>query len=530
VRIAITISLLLISAAGFAQSGEVDQTFGNAGEQIYDIDDLDKLHGLIKDDGGNIYFYGGVSDNQGGIYPFDFFVGKMFPNGQLDLSFGSNGYLRGDFPNHEICFFQNAALADDGIIFMGNGRNFGQTDTNNFYLTKVDWTGQVDVSFANGGFFTDSLLGIYNTPGSVIVDSESKVVFCGSSTDFQSTYVEYPFVGRLNPDGSRDSTFGQTGILLYDYYGNTIIDGMHVPDYPDRHGDGAYLDELIEINDNYFLIGKLTTTSYNQLHMMSFNKSGDFNADFVAQGLYPLQIDPGSNHQITDIQKKDSMVYMALHTSGNLYANQQIILPVTEKGLVQDVIAFEHESQDERSNFFLFHNEQLVVGGYSEEKDNTIPGHFSDEMVAYVLNSDGNFQNDFGLDGRFSYQSSNTDFEQGVDDAVISNGSLVLGGYANRIDGDNVTDFLFVSTVLEEDLQITEEPEDSRLYPNPSKGFFFVPENATALNCYSLDGKQIFYERQGRQVLLSNNFQGVLLVTFELNTKVFSKKIVITEQ
>lgn len=490
-----------------AQSGLLDVTFGQNGEVVIDVDDLDRVQGIVSDEFDNIYFYGGVSESQGGIYPFDFFIGKLFADGTIDYSFGDNGFLRGDFPDHEISIFKKACMSQDGIILIGNAKNFGQTDTNNFYLAKVSLDGTIDTSFANSGFFTDTLLGIYNTPGSVIVDSDEKIVFCGSTTDFQSTYVEYPFVGRLLQDGQRDLSFGQIGIILYDYYSNNLVDAFHIPDHAERHGEGAYLDELIEIENNYFLAGKFTNTSFDQIHLMSFTKQGTFNPDFVAQGLYSLQIDPGSNHQINDIEKLDTMLYIAMSTTGALFEHQQLLIPVSMNGYVESPIHFEHSEQEEQTNFLEVHHEMILMGGYSEEMDNGIPGHFSDQFVCYAVDQNESFTPNFGNNGRFTYHSSALDFEQGAIDGVIVNQKLILAGYANRIDGANVTDFMLVSVVIEDDLEIQEKQPHEHVYPNPTTGHFRIPNNATDVNCWTTDGTAVPFEQtpNGAIEILSEN-------------------------
>ena len=512
----------------FSQSGLIATVFGSQGELILDIDDQDKLQGIVKDDVGNIYFYGGVANYQGGVYPFDFFIGKLFQDGQLDQSFGTDGYLRGDFPNHEISIFENACVVDDGVVLIGNAANYNQVDTNTFYAAKVNFDGEIDLTWGNSGFFTDTLLGMFNSPGSVIQDSEGKIVICGSTTDFESTYVEFPFIIRLGSDGIIDSTFGQTGIILFDYYDNELVNAFHLVDHFERHGEGAYLDELIEIDDNYFLAGKFTNTSFDQIHVMSITKNGEFNPNFVAQGLYPIQIDPGSNHQLYDIVKKDSMVYMSLTTTGLLYGGKQVVLPISASGNIYQEIVIECNDYDEYSRFIDFNNDIMIVGGFSEVLGNGLPGHFSDRFVCNAMKSDYTLESTFGENGSFVYQSSIVDIEQGAEDMILLEDIGVLGGYANRVIGDNVTDFMFVAFSLSNELQIEENEFLHLIYPNPTKGVINIPNGAQNVFCFDAGGRPVFFESLNEHTIeLKKGVTGIITIQYTVQNESFFNRVVV---
>src|SRR5690606_36894317 len=110
----------------------------------------------------------------------------------------------------------------------GQGLNATSLDTFAIFIGKLTLDGEIETTFANAGFYTGEFLGTYNTAGSVLVDTENKIVYCGTTTDDQGTQVEYPLIGRLNSDGTPDSTFGNTGIVVWDIYGGTLVDAMEI--------------------------------------------------------------------------------------------------------------------------------------------------------------------------------------------------------------------------------------------------------------------------------------------------------------
>ncbi|MEO9533891.1 MAG: T9SS type A sorting domain-containing protein [Crocinitomicaceae bacterium] len=492
------IILTFISTAALSQGGSLYSPFGVNGQCSIDIDDLDDLTVLLKDDFGNTYFCGSTSENLIGTYPFDVCIGKLTPSGELDLSFGNNGIFRSDFPNHTISSLKGACLNENGIYFIGNAVNENQLDSSDFFVGKINLDGQIDVNFANNGFFTSQLLGAYNTPGNVLIDSEERLVFCGSTTEETTTYVEYPFIGRLTANGTLDTTFGTTGIVIWDYYEGNLVNGISVLNSQDRHGEGAYANEIIEINNNYFIAGKFVGTAFEQLHIWSMTKEGELNPNFVSQGPYIYQLDPGYNHLPTNMVYDGQSIYLSIVTDGSFYNGKQLIQKIDTSGTLLDLHSFEHMNYDSQSLFLKNWNGELYVGGYSKESTNTTPGHHSDQFLLYALDTSFNIMSDFGQDGYFESELSWGDEELGAEDFIIHDGFGVIGGYHNNLIGNNITDFVFMGVNMDENLEnYNLDNSTFQIFPNPASSLITIEHSAPiqSIEILSLDGRRIqFYE------------------------------------
>lgn len=496
-----------ISCSLWAQSGTLKTDFGQNGKLSLDIDDLDDLVGILKDDQGNNYLYGNTSDNLGGVYPYDFFFAKMNEFGELDLNFGTDGIFRADFPGFSTCSVNKAYIHSTGIFFIGQGINSTSLDTFALFVSKITLDGEIDTNFANSGFYTQDFLGTYNTAGSILVDTEDKVVFCGSTTDDQGTLVEYPILGRLELNGDPDSTFGTTGIIAWDYYAGSLVDLMYVENSnePSRHGDGMYLTEIVEVNNAYFATGKFQGTANTELNYMSIGKDGLFNPNFLTTGPYIYQLDPGYNHSVSDIEYLNSSIYLSLYTDGSLYGGKHLIQKLDTTGVQQDLLVFEQAGYDLRVNYLEGWNNKLFYGGYHLDQNNAGPGYFSDDFSLNCLD-----QTDQPIQTFNFIENMSSSDELGAKGVALHANYGILGGFMNNLVGQNYTDIALMAFDLNSNLTIEESSNEFHFYPNPTDGIlnFAIPVNGN-YQITDVSGKLISEgEISGNQLDLSHLASG----------------------
>lgn len=454
--------LIFFPALLFGQSGELITSFGNQGKLILDIDDLDDLVGLCSDESENTIFFGNTSENLIGEYPYDIFIGKLNSNGELDANFANQGIFRADFPSHSISSIEKAVYHSSGIYFLGKGRNPSSSDSSTLYVGKLNLDGSLDLNFADNGYFTDPFLGAYNTPGSLIIDQEDRIVFCGSTTDDQGTLVEYPLIGRLNLDGSPDLSFGTTGVIVWDYHQGVLIDYMHVNPHQDRHGEGLYLNEILEINNTYFVCGKYLLGSFSQVHYMSITEDGEMNPNFISPGPINFQADPGYNNYITSSAFDGEHIYLGMLTDGELYNGKQLLQKVDTNGVLSSLTVVEEEGNDLQTKFVKSWNNRIFIGGYDLSDENIGPGVHSDKFTFQGLDSNLEQLSDFNFQESISLNE-----EQGAEDLVLYNDHAIIGGYSNDLSGSNITDLIFMSFKMNEDVSIEENELSLKVYPNP---------------------------------------------------------------
>ena len=490
----IIIAFCFLQTLSFAQNGTVDSDFGVEGELHLDIDALDELEGLLTDPDGNTYFYGHSSEDLDGIYPFDIIIGKIDPNGQLDLTFGEDGLFRDDFPGYSISSLTHAVWDTSGIYFLGHGRNNGELNENGFFIGKINLDGDLDLSFGEDGFYTSDFMGTYNTAGSLIMDSNAKVVFCGATTNDVATGLEYPMVGRLNQNGVPDSTFGTTGVVVWDYFEEVVVDLMDLPLYFDRHGEGGYFTEIIEVNDSYFCSGYFQNSAHTQMYIAKLSNSGSFSSDFVAPMPYPYQVETGVNHFTEDLDFFEDHIYLSFRVYGFEYGTSFTIQKLDTTGEVLNTYAIEYEGNYSYIKGLEFYEGNPYVTGYTVDIDNVAPGHASDDFMLYSLNQNFNPHKPFGTNGFVKYHFPFDD-EQGAEDLIYSNNRFVVGGYVNNVHSGNYTDLAFLGVKVDPTNGIEKEEKESLiLYPNPTQNTFQVKGNGQInfdYEIYNLSGKKL---------------------------------------
>lgn len=502
--------VLLLGNFLHAQNGTLKNNFGSQGKLSVDIDDLDHLVGLLKDDQNNTYFYGNTSDYQGGNYPLDIFFGKMDEYGDLDPSFGTNGIVRLDFPGFEKSTINKAAFHNSGIYFIGQGANNSSPDTFALWIGKINLDGSTDLNFAQNGFFTSQFLGTYNTAGSIIIDTDDKVVFCGSTTDDQGTLVEYPLMGRLNLNGDPDSTFGNTGLIVYDYYQDSILDASELPaGQPMRHGDGAYSSELVEINNSYFAAGKFVGISYSQLNVMSITKAGTSNPNFLSSGPLVFQVEAGYNHFLNEIAFNGSKVLLGFETQGSLYGHHLIQI-VDTTGFIENYIDMETTGFFMRTKFVKLWNDRLFVGGYHLDQNNVAPGYHSDVAQVYCLDNQMQQIPSFNFN-----EDLNPNEELGAEDLVLHNSFGIVGGYMNNIVDTNTTDLFFMAFEVNDELSVLEQSNDFKVYPNPTTDFIKSSSIIGTYQLISMSGEVVMEGIADHEIDLSRIDSGTYLLLLD---------------
>ena len=178
----------------FTPDGKLDKSFGNAG--IYAGPSVGFAYRLVPTDDGGLLVLGTDSKTT----PATFLM-KLTGAGQIDRSFGQDGFVYGSFAR---C---TPRLQNDGSIFVG------QTD---FSILKLLSNGVPDLSFGNSGVLANQT-GMPLLLQDFLRQTDGKFVLAGalflSSDPFpgrvNSKYQ--PVLARYMQDGTLDTTFGDHG-------------------------------------------------------------------------------------------------------------------------------------------------------------------------------------------------------------------------------------------------------------------------------------------------------------------------------
>lgn len=466
-RIPATIAFFFIVLFPYAQNGSLQTSFGLGGKVIVDIDDLDELTCLLKDESGNTFFCGQSSEAVSGTYPFDFVIGKMDAEGDLDASFGTEGILRGDFPDHEISSISDAVWDTSGIYFIGRGNNPSVLDTNGFFIGKAKLDGTIDTDFADNGFYTSEFMGSYNTVGGIMIDSEGRIVFCGSTTHDEGTLLEYPLIGRLFQNGIPDSTFGTTGVVVWNYYDGILVDLFELPVNYLKHGEGGYLTDIAQVGNDYLVSGHFQSSALTQLHIMKISPQGEFSEEFFTPGPYVYSIKPGASHFISDMEVIEDKVYLSYTTPFSVYEGSFHFQLLDTNGLSIGMKTFDLEGYQTTVKAMEVYEGNPYVGGYARKNENDNPGYLSDDFLMLSFDQEMELIAPFGEDGIFQENMETTD-ELGLEDLLFNQTHFVLGGYMNNVSASNFTDLAFMAVQVDETNSILSmDSEEVKIYPNP---------------------------------------------------------------
>jgi uncharacterized delta-60 repeat protein len=196
--------------------GTLDTTFGRGGKVRTDFPGLAAVPSsvVIQSDGKIVV--------AGGAFPLFTFLGnfelvRYNPNGSLDRSFGNGGIVTTTFPEGSYAF--DVALQPDGkIIAAGTvfvDFNPGDISDTDFALARYNSDGSLDTTFGNGGTLMTDFFGNEDDAFSVLIQPDGKIVAVGSANN-PASYYDFAAVRYLS-NGTIDTTFGVAGKVSTDF-------------------------------------------------------------------------------------------------------------------------------------------------------------------------------------------------------------------------------------------------------------------------------------------------------------------------
>ncbi len=191
-------------------AGGLDTDFGAAKNGFSQIDT-----------GTHEYAFASVADAQGRLVVtgeryngagYDIMSARFAANGTIDTSFGADGkgFINQLSGGSENAFGWHLALQPDGKILIGGAAP--AASTRDFALVRTSDTGQLDPTFGTQGK-TQVNVGV-DRMWRIRLDSKGRIVFVGVADSGAATRG---VAGRLLPDGSIDASFGNNGVVLFDF-------------------------------------------------------------------------------------------------------------------------------------------------------------------------------------------------------------------------------------------------------------------------------------------------------------------------
>jgi uncharacterized delta-60 repeat protein len=171
-------------------SGSIDSSFGVGGLVTSDFGANDSAYAVAVQSDGRIVAAGTVHTPAGGN---DFGLVRYMPDGSLDTSFGSGGFVTIDFGLTSASNDHARALVIDssGRIVVAGYAHRGAN--NDFAMARLNTDGSLDMSFGTGGKVVTHFMN-HDQANAMALQSDGKIVLAGIiNNDFG--------VARYNPDG-----------------------------------------------------------------------------------------------------------------------------------------------------------------------------------------------------------------------------------------------------------------------------------------------------------------------------------------
>src|SRR5205814_3777910 len=133
----------------------------------------------------------------------DYAAIHLLANGQLDTSFGTNGWAQIDMGGEYEIAYGVAVQSDGKIVLAGETLDF-DTGSDDFGVARLTSSGHLDSSFGSSGFVFTDFGGEFDQAASVSIQSDGKIVVSGvASVGGHSRFA----IARYCSNGNLDSSF-----------------------------------------------------------------------------------------------------------------------------------------------------------------------------------------------------------------------------------------------------------------------------------------------------------------------------------
>ena len=333
-------------------------------------------------------------------------------DGDLDTSFGTGGKVVTSFLGQDD-FVRSIAIQSDGKIVVAGETKNGTYDE--FALARYNPDGTLDTSFGNSGgkMITNS-----NNNGdharSVAIQSDGKIVLAGAGDNTgNDDFALY----RYNTDGSLDSSFGTGGKVF------TAV------------GSGNDFAYSVAIQTD----GKIVVAGYSNqdFALVRYNTDGSLDTSFGTGGKVTTEVGSGTARAYSvAIQTDGKIVAAGYSTSGN---QDFALVRYNTNGTLDSnfgtggKVTTDIGSGDIAQSVAIQTDGKIVVAGYSDNGSNA-------DFALVRYNTDGTLDTNFGTGGKvITAIGSSTDAAYSV--AIQSDGKIVAAGFSDN--GSNA-DFALV--------------------------------------------------------------------------------------
>ena len=338
--------------------GTLDNSFGDDGKVMTDIDNDDYVYDLAIQPDGKIVAAGYTEPGANYVMT----LVRYNTDGTLDNSFNSDGIAFVNVSNDNPCY--SIALQDDGKI-VAAGYYYNGTDRD-FTIVRFNSDGSLDVSFGDNGIVTTVIGTGDETAESVATQSDGKIIITGY---YDNGTDEDIVLARFNSDGEFDDSFGENGIV------KTPV------------GTRDDIAKAVALQSD----GKIVVAGYydngldKDVAILRYNTDGSLDDVFGTEGIETISVGEGVDYTEDLILQQDSKILVSGYTFNGADYDFFLLRCNTDGELDSDfgndgiVFTSFGSSHDQGKEIAIQNNGRIVVAGY------TYTGENNDFAVARYL-------------------------------------------------------------------------------------------------------------------------------------------------
>ncbi len=380
--------------ARYNTDGSPDTTFGVDGKVTTDLgggtEQADSV--AIQSDGKIVA--AGRSNGFG--------IARYNSDGSLDPTFGNGGIIQGTlFTGRSMALQSDGKIVLAGLVLSGTSVRFA--------AARFSTDGLLDESF-NGGLVQADVPGIDDEARSVAIAPDGKIVlagvtYAGGCGPSGTTVCRRFGTVRFNTDGTLDTSFGGTGIVI-------LSSNPANPSYEFNEGWAAAVQPD----------SKIVVAGFGG--MVRYSVNGELDGSFGSGG----GVAPSSLGLLSVAISPDGGIVSAGQGGGYFSTVKYLSNGVTDVAFGNDgaVITSVGSGYDVAQSIALTQDGRIVAAGNAQ--------YINTNLFALAqYNADGSLDTSFGTDGKVTTQvaSGNNNSEGARSVALQSDGKIVTAGYAN---------------------------------------------------------------------------------------------------
>jgi uncharacterized delta-60 repeat protein len=422
-RHALTLAASLVLGCGLgapalAADGDLDASFGNAGQVMTDFDkSTDIAHAVTVQPDGKIVVVGTTYRNND-FSTEDFAIARYNADGTLDNTFGTKGRVTVDFPGL-AAQASSVVIQRDGKIVVAGGAFPQLVFLGNFEIVRFNPNGTLDTTFGTGGIVTTHFPGQGSFANAVALQGDGRIVAAGTDyVDFSgdvSSNTDFA-LARYNTDGSPDMSFGGTGQVTTDFLG---------------FNDDAF-SVLLQPDGRIVAVGSaLSQASFYDFAAARYLADGTLDASFGHHGKVQTDFgDLGMDRALAAALQPDGRIVAAgLAVSADGGSENFAIARYKANGTLDTSFSGDGLRQVDFGSccqaahaVLLQHDGRIVVVGYPDSESN------DSDFVLARLKPNGALDATFGTGGRV--RTSFGDLNGGANGAALqADGKIVAAGF-----------------------------------------------------------------------------------------------------